>query len=743
MDNQKLGKISMSKSGHPRARFNMSHDVNTTADFGSVQPAMCRMCVPGTKSKLQTRSLTRLAPMVAPAFGRVKLKLYHEFVALKDVFYSFDSVMSQTPQYSVSSDVTEFKTGIPSTYLSFLSWLCLIGSRVTIYQKNDADGIFKAGTSDQEAASAKSDADAIGLKPFNVDSLGFDGTHMVLSASRFGNATKLLIPLANQAESFDVGSLTNVAYQRDFGFVVSNNVVVNDPVYLESADLVWENSTGYTYAFRLSSVGKRLRKILIGCGYQLDLGATNRLVSLLPLFAFFKAYWNLFGLTQWQNYETTSLNKLLEFMKANGVSTLGDWNFNNESFGEQLTTLFFGFVKDLCTCFYTDSVDYVSSHIPSTAVSPRTEMSATFIDVNSADNMVADNITEVDSSGSADGTPYASVNAHAFIDKIEHGELDSEYLKRLYKWTNRNTIIGRRIGEILRAQGLGKFVDACKTDFIGFTEDYVEISDVISMADTDTNGNNTGRLLGEYGGRGLQLTQSKDFVYENDEFGYLVSLMVIVPESGYMQQCDPTIFALNKFALYNPEFDSLGFEASTKRVVQGACDWNFMRNANGTLDGTFGFVPRYFGFKFAHNINNGDITLRGSRDKYLPYTLDKFIDMGSPRVEPSGTVGAYRYERQLLPNDLPMAGNTYRYVGRYPFLGNFNRIFANDEDLILTNRMIHFGEGLLDWWFLNFHDNFLISSVFNLVQWAPMLAVEDSFETEDTEGHGDMSVHKA
>ena len=740
MNNQKLPEIAMSKSGHKRSRFNYSHDVNTTADFGGVQPAQVRMVVPYSKMSVSTRSLTRLAPMVAPAFGRVKLKLYHEFVACKDICGTFDTIMSQMPQYSAAADTVSYKNDLPWIPLRLLSFFVLLGAKATIYKINSTHTSYTSFDQNSNASVVSefvAALNSINIKKFTQDTITHvaNNDRIVIVSNAFGSNGSFVLPLCNAADTFTDSNGVSHGYEYDYGFINLSGKNDNNAVALEGADIVYEfsyNSADYAVAFRLSSVGKRLRKILIGCGYQVDITAGAN-VSLMPLFAYYKAYWNLFGLTQWQNYETTSLAKLIDFTKAHDIGGYHNSTFNSNTYGTQFTALFNEFVRDLCFTFYTDNVDYVSAHLPSTAVSP-TVTNMPFVDVTGQDI-----VYEVGSAGSAEGVPYASTNGHSFISQLEHGELDSEYLKRLYKWTNRNTIIGRRIGEVLRAQGLGKYVDSCKTDFIGYTDDYITISDVVSTADTGS----TGKLLGEYGGRGLQLTEGKTFTYETDEFGYWVTLMVVVPECGYMQQLDPSTLVIRKFDLPNPEFDSLGFEARTKRIVQGCRDWNFMQDTNGTLDATFGYAPRYFGFKFAPNLNNGDITLRGVRDNYLPYTLDKFIDIGSPRITGKSGLTSYSVERQLLPNDLPYAGNAYRYVGRYPWLGNFNRIFANVEGDNYSARAIHWADQDLEWWFTNVYDNFLISSVFTATAWSPMIAVEDSFETEDEEGRSDMKVSKA
>ena len=86
MKTNKLDAIKVQKSGHPRAKFNLSHDVNTTCGFGEIQPLMCRFSVPGTKHVLDIESLVRCAPMPAPTFGRVSYKTWSSFVNLSSLF---------------------------------------------------------------------------------------------------------------------------------------------------------------------------------------------------------------------------------------------------------------------------------------------------------------------------------------------------------------------------------------------------------------------------------------------------------------------------------------------------------------------------------------------------------------------------------------------------------------------------------------------------------------------------------
>ena len=285
----------------------------------------------------------------------------------------------------------------------------------------------------------------------------------------------------------------------------------------------------YSFAFKLSDFGKRLRKILLGCEYQINFADNGGELDALPLFAYFKAYYDTFGLTLLTNFDTTYARKW---------QTRAEFD-NHVNFGDDLRNgddLAWRFINDLGNLWVTVSQDYVSAHIASTAVSPSIDMKSRFIDVK-----MPSNIEQVDSANGNPDLSLAGMNGHSFINGIEHGELDAEYLKRLYRWTNRNTIAGKKIEALLRAQGLGDFCDKCESTFIGYDEVGLTISDVVATSDTFNPETNDGSPLGAYGGRGLAYLHGEKHVYFNREVGYWVSLIAVVPESGYCQAVAKTL----------------------------------------------------------------------------------------------------------------------------------------------------------------------------------------------------------
>ncbi|MBO7694023.1 MAG: hypothetical protein J6T10_15505, partial [Methanobrevibacter sp.] len=288
----------------------------------------------------------------------------------------------------------------------------------------------------------------------------------------------------------------------------------------------------------------------------------------------------------------------------------------------------------------------------------------------------------------------------------------------------------------------------------------ITISDVVSTADTKVG--DEGSSLGEFGGKGLQYIEDHTLVFENDEYGYWVTLATVVPEAGYTQGLDPTLKALDKFNLYNPDFDALGMEMTTKDTVVGCRYILPYRDSNDTpiiaqTRKGFGFIPRYSKFKVCQNLVNGDFNRHNKRNIYLPYTLDRQLNINDYAVKSQrylqetsvtdNSTGYVQLNRSGTTNNMPVAGNIWRIPTKYAWLGNFNRIFLNeglhdDKDLVVgTNSSGNKAPGFSDF----NDDNFLSHGIMDVQCYAPMKTIEDSYglEDEDADKAGAEFVSKA
>lgn len=746
MQNNKLGTIAVSNTKRSRAYFNKSADLHTTMDFGSVIPARCQRVIPNSKLTVQSSERMLLAPLVRPTMGRLSLKGYHNFVSMSDIWPNFAPMMAQEPVYR--NGISFVPSYLPSVTVAELSLSILFGARLSVYRGNGGSGSSYADMYDLPTTGSGFDPNDTSTWPTGqINTItAVNDLQLVSNISPYGLSNVVGVPchlLLNDpsATSYYVMALSNASIGDVFNLDGNSDVVTFD-----NADVVLSvevNSRSYYLCFRLSSFGKRLRKILIGCGYEINFNMTDR-VSVLPLLAFFKSYFDVFGLTLYNNWESTACSCFSTY--GINVSYQPSLNFplfvNTAS--DVLSVYFRDFLfQELGFCLYTDEQDFVSSHIRNTAVSPSSQ---DFI--NGIDTDVAV-LPAIDAYSTGSSQPYDlnSPNGHAYINNVLHGQLDSELLKRLYRWTNRNTIAGRRIAELLRAQGLGAYVDECKSNFIGSFELPIDIYDVPSQSDTfsDAGGSPEGMRLGEYGARGIAQNQERPFTFETNEDGYWITLFVVVPKGGYSEVFDPTVFAVDKWSQYNPEFDSLGYEASRKALVQGSQPFSNDPSETSSLSDSFGFAPRYFAWKFGRNVINGDFSRRGSRSAYAPFMLEKLIDVGDRKVTDivQGTGSTRTYLQELFkPSSLPIAGDVWRYPTRYPWIGQFNRIFYFEGDSrpysIEMSSLVTAFE-----FFSNQEDNFILHTVFNVSEFAPMLPVEDSFETYDDDNAVNSSMGKA
>lgn len=316
--NAAFNKITIDSANRPKVRIPLSHDVNTTASIGDVQPLLCRQLIPKSKTSLSMRHLIRLDPMVAPTYGRLKVKCWSHFVGLSDLLpRSVPAMLTKAPvAKGTLNSVPSVPTELPNITLCDLAASILVGAQFTVYfhTPTSTEGADSSLTnwrtySYSDTATAVTDFKAwiASHLVFGVSNgfVGYNGGSVDLSAlgAQFGN-TAVYIPINSSGTN-------NVSGVPNRFFVPPNYLSENswDYVPLNSADYVLRtsftngsNSYEIAFATRLSAFGKRMRKILIGLGYQPNLSDGATQVDATPLFAYYKAYWDTFGLTLYDNW---------------------------------------------------------------------------------------------------------------------------------------------------------------------------------------------------------------------------------------------------------------------------------------------------------------------------------------------------------------------------------------------------------------------------------------------------------
>ena len=126
-------------------------------------------------------------------------------------------------------------------------------------------------------------------------------------------------------------------------------------------------------------------------------------------------------------------------------------------------------------------------------------------------------------------------------------------------------------------------------------------------------------------------------------------------------------------------------------------------------------------------ILNGDLSLKSTKASYDSFTMDTMIsDYTYDDSSISDDVIVSYSVRPYLPSF--SAGTMWRYIGRWLWLGNFDRIFVNTKNDFNSS---DFFSGVNSRDITRSNDNLIVHNIVDLKINAPMLPTADSFMTRD------------
>lgn len=667
MSGFKIGGISLGKSTKKYLR-NTDFDNNTTMDFGFCQPLFCQFLLPDSNISVSAKQLVRLAPMPVPSFARVSLVNKFVFVPWADICYYYEAMLSNMP-YNGSVVPTE----LPFTYNAYLAKSLLLqqmGTMVTFYEV---------------------DTSVSSPVTYKMSLLHDAQTH----ATNLTNAWQT--ELTNHF--CDMHVLFTLAQFKDRG--VSPN----------SADYLYKFKSGdknVLAAFRYSTRAKHLRSILIGLGYSLALQDWTK-VNALPLFAFYKAWYDTFAPKRSMSWTDTGVYQFIKITSDNYLPNVG----NNEDFFSVVLTA-------LSDCYYVSNDDFVSVHR------------------STIDNVSLSEFSYINSDGIPSYTEPIQNTSQPYISS-ELNLIALDVVKRLTRFVNKDSIIGQKMSAWVRnhfnaqvANSLYQDVYQIKTDVLP-----LQINDVFSTADTADTSSQSGERLGSYAGKGIGFGET-GCRFHSDRHGYLLCISAIVPKSGYFQGTDSSLYGLDRFTLPSSDFDALGMEVSPFGFVAGDIGYSDS-TATTHLDYSsgFGFVPRFSGYKFKKNIVNGDMSRRSLIDSMSPYYLDRILQTGDA-LYTSLPDNKYALLREFKPS-LPVASVQWRYLTKYPWLGDYDRIFYNDDVYHgSTSRPVESSSEDIDGSPAR-ADNFIVQSLFTMKIQDVLKPLSMSYDTFDEDSDNTSS----
>lgn len=755
-----FSKISVDSAHRRRSPFPLGGSLSTSLQFGEVVPVHCRKLVSGSHHSVSTRSLVRLDPMVAPTSqGNIKVKFWHSFVGLSDLFRHYSAFITGKT-IGGSNGVVNF-TKLPHVPHCELSALCLVGADISVYTdpSTNADGsVTWTRYSDSTIANTRYGVINASMTPEVCTSATSAGTPFDI---RFPNYTSNGVNYRFAVEVLGV----NIATAEDCTYLPLGNepkggnystFMLGGSADIAHSDFVFyrdfpdASATGgvrkFAFAVNMSNYGARLYDILQVLGIGVDFASLED-VDVTRLFAYYMAYYGSFGLSLYTNYESSNCNRFLKAYENGGnafrSAGLGADNTTPQAFGDlyYCNDYFVQFITDICTGYVTEPVDYISSH-RRTDVITNDDLGWVHNIVVSAPNIGNPNGAFAQTNTTYPGTPKANTNA-IYINQVSHTQVDADLLKLLWKNSNRQSIAGQELEKLLRAGGYGSYCDQQQSHFLGYTEYDVDVSDINATSDSVNSVTGKNSTLGQYVGKGIGAQKDdKVFKYDTDEAGYWITLAAVVPDSSYCQGNDQTIYDVERTDQYQVEMDSMGYELERRAVIKSGAD---VVNAQNTSDSesAFGFVPRMMRYKVGRSVLAGNFRRRSTRDQYLPFVMSRWIDVDD-LYESAARNSTSTYEQVTLKSTqalatTPIAGNAWRYINLYPWLSNFERIFAFDEKVRGAwetqqkfERYIYCGDRF---------DYFMLFLKVIHNSNAEMLPISDSYSTtDDNDGNGNVMI---
>lgn len=676
--------VLLGTSAHKNYTHNLSFDNNTTMDFGFLQPLLSQYMLPNSSISVNSKQLVRLAPMPTPSFARMYLQNYARFVKMTDVVPYFESLLSGI-SFTTPSGVSVKPTQMPVTTNSFLLWNILCLSRCSVYEK------YAIG------------ANEYGWKHISLGLTDDISDFRDCLFNRLGFSKSLTLALA-----------------PDFAVPSDSTISPLMADYIIEGDFANDTTdTTYLFCFQFSTRAKHLRKQLLGLGYSLN-GEDNKPVSIAPILAYYKAYYDYFGLTRDIQFEQTNCFKVIGLV----------WEYVTNfyqldgSVSESNLLLFIDFLRDFVNLYYTDASSYIAAHRSKPMNGAASRMPAVNTSLYSLVNYA-----------SHDTPRYIKPNnfgvPHVDADPPLTTWLSIDLLRRLSRFVSKDSVIGKRLSDWVKVHyGSDVSFDLFKDSFnISEWRTPIDIDDVFSTSETSDIGNkDKGDYLGAYAGKGIGFGKG-GFTFKAPTHGFVFVMSCIVPITNIFQGNDPTLYAIDNDTIPHPEFDALGYEFTPKGVFLSD---NFLLGKENDLKLTtagFGWVPRYTGFKVKKNIVNGDMCCGYFKRDLLPYFNDRLILSHAASVtdivDTSGqSTGNFKFG--ITSNSVPSASTSWQQICKYGFLSNYNRLFYNsksDTSSGLDNYFVSFDYGEFD--------NFICQTVFDVKVKNWLKPVQNSYDAVD------------
>lgn len=595
-------------------------EVNTTHPFAVSQPVLCQKVDGDSRVVGSFTDLLRLSPLPVPSYANLYKETYMRFVPISQVCPFYECVLTNTPYYSNGLSVK-------------VDTLPYIDNRLLVY-------ILCTQYSTYGIIRKKSDG-------WSYDTGYVDGDLPILQY--FGNFTggdselRKLVPF-----EYYLDSLATIS-SSDFLLYLDDNTIL---------------------CCRLTPIGRILRSNLIGLGFSLSVTDTTKL-SILPLFAYYKSYFDTYYPNRTIQWTDTSCYKLIMAI-ANSVSNpyhirMTFFDFQSNSVPDtKFEKLFVGFFEELSQTFATSSLDFVS------ACRDTPETASSSVGYNDGSSQIL----------SANDGNLPSYSGNTFT------HISLRALKYLTKFVSKSSVIGQKLTRKLSQLYQIELSNSLLFDTysVGYYRMDVKINPIYSTSDTVDGPN--GEYLGSFAGSGFSFKGDNKFDFSTKEVGYLIGFSSVIPDAEYFEGNAYDLCAIDRDTLFNSQYDAMGYEVVPYSSIVSDKGIGTKPAGSGQplIDMTsgFGYLPRYSSLKSVKNTVNGDMSRRGTFDTLSAYYCDKVISTYSlsesvSKVSEDGTVYYNLVGSSVKP---PQASEEWQFISKYPWIGQYDRIFYNRGRLV-------------------------------------------------------------
>lgn len=719
-------KVNVGSSKPKKSFFPISFDSSTTTNFGECIPTFCQEVVSDSHVNLDLRHGVRFAPLSLPTFGKAYLHTYAFCHKMVDLYPPYNNLLSRTP-YTSGSGTVYVPSSVPHVNLALLWLIVLSHCDYSVYKYSDSTPSYATLDSSLPVRYNQGFFEPYSPSITGVNDFGHGIITSLIWSPLFPAALRSIFIsyLSSPTRNDDLVSAKGQSISR---YIDADSSLSSSPLvpvtpqgsdfivplgsafqfYIKDSDIFdnqpFPTGNNYVACIRLNNSGKFLRKILMGLGYQITPYSEN--VSFLPIFAYYRSYFDSFAPKRFIAFEQTYFGRMMAECVSSGITDISRL-FVSSSYQSTLS----GMIDDLLSCYYTKDTDYYTSQIIGLVNDYGPNITQDYVGVDSHGDPASDTISSDVTVNSAPSLEFSTMN---------HTQAQQNVLARLTEFVNRRSVLGGKISDLLESVfGIKKKDVLCDNPYLGSHVTDVDFSDVFSTAETSEGS------LGEYAGRATANGYSDSLNVDTTSPSLVLSFSVLVPRTQLCQGVNPNLFHVNADDFYNGQFDGLTLIPTNRLSFVAPSPFGFY---DGIVNNStsFGNAPLYAEYKtVAQNILNGDLSLKSTKASYDSFTMDTMIsDYAYDKTAPNG-ITSY----SVVPY-LPSfsAGTMWRYIGRWLWLGNYDRIFVNSKSDFTS---IDFFTGANSRDITRSDDNLIIHNIVDLKINAPMLPLADSFMTRD------------